>query len=84
MNCFKATFPAETLYTLVHIFTTQCDSELCSHIEELTTKKSHFTSFEHFLQEFEEQVFPSSWQAAYTCFINRSTPADAKIAVEWK
>ena len=23
MNCTKATFPSETLYTLVHIFTTQ-------------------------------------------------------------
>ena len=84
MNCFKATFPSETLYTLVNIFTLQCDSELCSYIEELTAKKSYFTSFEMFLREFEEQVYPNSRQAAYTRFINRSTPSDAKIAVAWK
>ena len=84
MNIFKSTFPSETLYTLVNIFTTKCDHELRSHIEELTPRKGYFTSFEHFLREFEEHVYPNSRQAAYMRFINRSIPVSAKIAVEWK
>ena len=65
MRTFKSTFPSETIYTLVNIFSTICDSELNTHIDELTPKKGYFTSFQHFLREFEETAYPDSCHALY-------------------
>ena len=63
----KSTMPNETAYTMISLFTTKAQS-LYTAWEPLLGKKEHFTSFSHFLREFEERRFPDLSSAAFLRF----------------
>ena len=63
----KSTMPNETAYTMISLFTTKAQS-LYTAWEPLLEKKNHFTSFSHFLREFEERRYPDLSSAAFLRF----------------
>ena len=67
MVLLKSTMPNETAYTMISLFTAKAQSFYTAW-GPLLEKKEHFTSFSHFLREFEERRYPDLSSAAFLRF----------------
>ena len=63
----RAAMPNETAYTMISLFTMKANS-MYRVWQPLLGKTGHYTSFTHFLREFEKRRFPDLSQAAYINF----------------
>ena len=78
----RMSMPAETLYTLVSVFSIKA-KELRSIWEDMLDKESYYTSMEYFLREVERAQYPDVESASYVAFSKRKQKPGEGVKEYW-